>query len=70
MSERCYECDDFVSEWGEPICMGCYRTVVKQRNDLREDNQKLKEENKQLLTDYLIVQRKLRNNPEDVVVAK
>lgn len=57
MSNECYVCTDWVSEYGEPVCLGCYSAKKKVIEELKRDIAILKEENRKLLTDYLNLQK-------------
>lgn len=40
---NCGECDDFVQEWGDPICKGCYDRVKSKLNLLLSNKNHIQE---------------------------
>lgn len=33
---RCFECDDYVEEYGQPVCLGCYQKAKRRISDLEK----------------------------------
>ena len=64
----CYVCDDLVSEYGDPVCLGCYNIMRKRIEGLDKEVKDLKLERDTLLASFQRAQVKLNKLRELRVV--
>lgn len=57
---NCNICDDFVSEYGNPVCMGCYHIMRRRIEQHVATIEKLEKERDHLLAEFSRAQQKLK----------